>query len=251
MVDNELIGKQYWNKHWDRIFIPNLVTKKNYFHICTSLFKKYLPSNPRLTFLEVGCIPGRFLVNFKKIFGYKIYGVDYSDKFNLLKKNMSLNKIKDYKVWKADILKFNPKIKFDIVTSFGFIEHFIDPSAYVAKMSSLVKKNGYFIVELPNFRYLQYIIHYINNKELLKAHYLKYMNANKLEKLVKKVSPMKTIYSGYYGIIQDFPYKKTFPHNLLHHLTHGFNIIASKLSLNVLLSNPWTSTSTVYIGKKQ
>lgn len=251
MPINTLTKKENWDQHWYKIFKPVRLTKKDYHKIFTNFFTRYLPYNPNYTCLEVGCVPGGLLINFHKIFGYKIFGIDYSDRIDLFKKNMSINNIKDYKVWKADILKFITKNKFAVVASFGLIEHFIDPTPYISKMASLVKKDGYFIIELPNFRYLQYIIHYLSDRSLFKTHNLTYMNAHKLEKLVKKVTGMKTLYAGYYGIIQDFPYKKTFPHNLLHHLSHRFNLLVSKFSLDVLLANRWTSTSTVYIGKNE
>ena len=250
MAHNEIINKKYWDNHWENVFKPTLITKNNYYSLFTSLFKKYLPYSKNFTCLEVGCVPGGFLINFKKIFGYKIYGIDYSDKIDFLKKNMSENKIKDYTVWHADLLKFKAKLRFDVVSSFGMLEHFIDPTPYIIKMTSLLKKGGYLIVEMPNFRNLQYILHYLNDKELLKKHNLKYMDINKLEKLISKNLHMKPIYAGYFGIIQDFPFKKSFPHNLLHYLTHRFNGVVNKLSLDVTLANPWTSTSTVYIGKK-
>lgn len=251
MSSNALTKREGWDVHWDKMFKPVRLSKKDYHKIFTNFFTKYLPYNPKYTCLEVGCIPGGLLINFHKVLGYKIFGVDYADRIGLFKKNMSINKIKDYKVWKADILKFKPKQKFDVVSSFGLVEHFTDPSPYILKMASLVKKGGYYIIELPNFRYLQYIIHYLSNKELFKTHNLKFMDAHRLERLAHQVTGMKTIYTGYYGIIQDFPYSKTFPLNLLHHLTHGFNMAASKFSLDVLLANPWTSTSTVYIGKNE
>ena len=251
MPINALTNKKGWDLHWYNIFKPVRLTKKDYHNIFTGFFTKYLPYNPNFTCLEVGCVPGGLLINFNKIFGYKIFGVDYSDRIDLFKKNMAINNIKEYKVWQADILKFKSKNKFDVVSSFGLIEHFIDPKAYIVKMASLVKKGGYFIIELPNFRYLQYIIHYLSNRELFKSHNLKYMEAKKLEMLVKKVTGMETLFAGYYGIIQDFPYSKTFPISLLHTITHRFNTIAHKLTLDVLLANPWTSTSTVYIGKNE
>lgn len=250
MKPNELTEKKDWNDHWDTISKPKVLTKRDFPTIITSLFKKYLPFNPHFRCLEVGCVPGRLLIAFHKMFGYKIYGVDYSDKINLVRKNMSVNKIKEYKVYKADILKFKPKIKFDVVFSFGLIEHFKDPTLYIAKMASLVKKGGYFIIEVPNFRNVQYIIHLLSDRSLFEIHNLEYMDAKKLEKLVQLVCPMQTLYAGYYGIIQDFPYKKIFPHNILYYLTHGFNHLVNKLTLDVLLANKWTSTETVYIGRK-
>jgi len=250
MIPNELTKIKDWNDHWESVFKPKILTPKDFPTIITSLFKRYLPYNQHFRCLEVGCVPGRLLISFHRIFGYKIYGVDYSDKLNLVRKNVSVNKIKEYKVYKADILQFKPKIKFDVVFSFGLIEHFVNPTLYVAKMAGLVKNGGYFIIEVPNFRNVQYIIHLLSNKGLFETHNLKYMDVKKIEKLVSKVSSIKTLYAGYFGIIQDFPYKKVFPYNVLYTLSHNFNKIANKLSLDILLSNKWTSPETVYIGRK-
>ncbi len=250
MKQNTLTKIKDWNKHWDDIFRVKILKNEDFPAVITSLIKKYLPYNPLFKCLEVGCVPGRFLIAFHRTFGYEIYGVDYSGKIDLVRKNMAINNIKDYEVYKADILKFEPKMKFDVVFSFGLIEHFIDPTPYVRKMADLVKKGGYFIIEVPNFRNLQYIIHYFSRRNLFETHNLEYMDVKKIESLVNKVSSMITIYSGYFGIIQDFPYKKTFPNNLLYHFSHGFNLLANKLSLDILLSNQWASPETVYIGRK-
>lgn len=250
MIDNRLTTKKHWDEGWKTNFKPKVVTEADYHSVFTGLFKKYLPYNKNYKCLEVGCVPGNLLIEFNKIFGYKIYGIDYSDRIDLFKKNMQLNKIKDYKIWQADILKFQTKIKFDVVFSYGLIEHFVDPTPHVYKMASLVKKGGYYIIHVPNFRYLQYILHYITDKSLFETHNLKYMNSKEIRKLVEKTTGIKTLYAGYYGVIQDFPYKNKFPHNFLHHLTHKFNILMNKFSLDLFLANPYTSTQTVYIGRK-
>lgn len=249
MKSNELTEKKDWDDHWDN-FTPKVLKKKDFHTIFTSLIKRYLPYNTNFRCLEVGCIPGSLLINFHKLFGYQIYGVDYSDRIDVFKKNMSINKIKQYKIYKADILKFKPRISFNVVASFGLIEHFLDPTPYIAKMAKLIKKGGYLLIEVPHFRNIQYIIHYLSNRSLFETHNLEYMDAEKLEKLVQLVYPMQTLYAGYYGIIQDFPYKKIFPDNILYYLTHGFNHLVNKLMLDVLLANKWTSTETVYIGRK-
>ncbi len=249
MKPNTLTNKTHWNNQWKSIK-PKFLTEADFHTLFTSVFKKYLPYNPDFTCLEVGCVPGNLLIEFHRIFGYKIYGVDYSDKIGLFRKNMQVNNIKNYKVYKADILKFKSQLKFDVVSSFGLIEHFVDPSPYIIKMFSLVKKGGYFVIHLPNFRNIQYLIHLLSDKKLFETHYLEFMDADKLEILVAKICRVKTLYAGYYGIIQDFPYKKTFPHNLLHYITHKFNFFADRFFLNTLLANRWTSPDTVYIGKK-
>jgi len=48
-------------------------------------------------------------------------------------------------------LGFNNPHKFDIVASFGFIEHFTNWVEILESHISLLNNNGYLIVEVPNF----------------------------------------------------------------------------------------------------
>lgn len=250
VTNNKLTTKKHWDEGWKRNFKPSIITENDYPAIFTTLFKRYLPYNKKFTCLEVGCVPGNYLIDLQRIFGYQIYGVDYSDRIDMLHETMKLNGIKQYKVWQADILQFDIDMQFDVVFSVGLIEHFRDPTLCIRKMSSLVKKGGYFIINVPHFRNLQYLIHYISNKNLFETHNLEYMEAKKMKKLVENVVQIQTLYSGYFGTIQDFPYQNKFPHNALYHLTHRFNTFMNRTQLNIFLANPITSTDTTYIGKK-
>lgn len=244
-----LIKKKEWESHW-KSYKPKVLSKNDIVSIFTGLIKNYLPVNSRYWCLEIGCVPGELLISFNKLFGYKLAGVDYSDHIELVKENMKLNKIKDYKIYKSDLFKFNPGKKYDVVSSFGLIEHFTDPKPCIKKMASLVKRGGYLIIHVPNFRWFQYLVHYFSNKKLLETHNLKYMDIDNLEKIIHEVTKVKTIYTGYYGIIQDWPKTGFFPADILHYLTHGFNMLINKLKFNVILSNKYTSTDTIYIGKR-
>ena len=144
-----------WNRFWKSYKFKKIT--KEYFLF--DLFTKFLKSSKDKRCLEVGCIPGNFLIAFKKNFSYKIYGVDYSDKEELFHTNMRYNGIKDYTFFKEDFLSFNPNFKFDVVSSFGFIEHFNNPEPYIKKMIDLLKKDGVLIIGFPNFRRGQYLLH--------------------------------------------------------------------------------------------
>ncbi len=162
----------------------------------SDIFKKYLPYNSNMTCLEIGAIPGRFLVFFHREFGYKIEGLDFADNTEAFTRTMVANKIKDYKFIKKDIFKYSPTRKYDVVASFGFIEHFDDTERVIKKHCSLVKSGGYLIITLPNFRYLQYAYHRLLDRENLDIHNTSIMSLNKICKLVQAEGFM-TLYSGY------------------------------------------------------
>src|ERR1700686_2831502 len=56
----------------------------------------YLPHDESMSCIELGCIPGIFLVFMKKNFGYQIYGLDYSSAVGALAETMRFHGISDY-----------------------------------------------------------------------------------------------------------------------------------------------------------
>lgn len=249
MKTNRLTQREYWDDHW-KSFNPKIITKDNIQNIFLSLLGKYLPVNHKFRCLEVGCVPGDLLIALHKLFGYRPVGVDYNNRIDLVRKNMKKNGITDYKIYRSDIFKFEPGEKYDVVCSFGLVEHFTDPKPCIHKMANLVKKGGYLVVHVPNFRWLQYVIHYFSDRELFQTHNLKYMDIDNLKKAIHEVTEVETVYAGYYGVLQDWPKTGFFPSDVLHYLTHACNSMINKLGLNVLLSNRYTSTETVFIGRK-
>ena len=88
----------------------------------------------------------------------------------------------------ADFLSDEFQIKyknyFDIVASFGLIEHFDDSKEVVNKHINLLKRGGYLLITIPNKRgFFNFILSYIFNKEGIKIHNLKIMEKKEFEKL--------------------------------------------------------------------
>lgn len=189
----ELMSKSNWKKYWS-----NYKIQKINWVLFDDLFKKYFKRNPNLKCIEIGCMPGNYLIFLHKNFGYKIYGIDYIKGMEeIMKKNFELNKIKDYHIYNADFTTFKTQDKFDIVFSAGFIEHFSNYREIIEKHISLLNKNGIIFIALPNFRYGQYVLHKIFDNENLKKHNLKSMNPKVIETIFKN-NNLKILYSGYY-----------------------------------------------------
>ncbi len=173
-----LTDDNYWNRNWKKYKNKKKVLFQN-------VFDKFLKKDENKNCIEIGCVPGRFLVYISKKFGYRVYGLDFADISpveNLFKKE----NITNYKLYKKDFLKFKSKEKFDVVTSFGFIEHFDDYDTIFKKHINLMKKDGLFILEMPNFNFGQYYLHKIFDKANLARHNLKIMNLNVLRDLCNK-----------------------------------------------------------------
>lgn len=195
-VRYEKNAKDEWNFRTSKINVDD-----RYDIPFSEIFEKYLPRNKKLSVLEVGSIPGNFLVYFNKNFGYQVNGIDFADNDQVFHETMRKNGIDDYKFTKGDFFEFNPPTKYDLVASFGFIEHFDNIADIVKRHVNLVKPGGYLILTVPNFRFLQYLYHYKYDKNNLDIHNLDAMKIGSLKKILRKFQ-MTKVYAGYFGNLQ-------------------------------------------------
>lgn len=98
----------------------------------------------------------------------------------------------------VDVSKYEKK--FDIVASWGFIEHFEgDVTAkFIEKKKSMVADDGYLIIELPNIRKLFGLSYWLFNRGLIKIHNLDIMDLNWLKEQVAKGNGFEFLYASYY-----------------------------------------------------
>lgn len=120
-------------------------------------------------FLEIGAVPGDFSAYFKKSHNCNITGLDYC-KSDVFHNTMSRYGIDKYNFINADITKPFTRKRYDIVASFGFIEHFKNTDLIIQKHFDLLDKKGILIITVPNFNGLQLLFHRIFDEKNLKIH---------------------------------------------------------------------------------
>ena len=109
-------------------------------------FRLFLKKNVKL--LDVGCGRGQFIYLLKKI-GWSVFGTELSstsasaakkkigEKFIFIKEN--LEEVK------------NININFDIITFWHVLEHLKNPKRVIEVLEKKLDKNGFFVIEVPNF----------------------------------------------------------------------------------------------------
>ena len=150
--------------------------------------------------LEIGCFPGRYLAVFGEL-GYELNGIDLTPRVEKDLPNWLKNRFYNIgEFHKSNFENYESKLKFDIVSSFGFIEHFNNWEDILIKHSSLVNKNGYLVVSVPNFKgTIQRLLHFILDRQNYKRHNIKAMDINKWRKLIASLG-FDIIYCGAFGI---------------------------------------------------
>jgi 2-polyprenyl-3-methyl-5-hydroxy-6-metoxy-1,4-benzoquinol methylase len=153
-------GQKYWNDSWARSNVPAMVnpsdmrltnyTNRRFHHLFLQLFDK--KKTPSMRLLEVGCAKSSWLPYFAKEFKFLVSGIDYSPVgCEMAMQVLHANDV-DGEVVCADF--FSPPDtmfgKFDVIISFGVVEHFEDTALCLRAFSLFLKPGGVLITNIPN-----------------------------------------------------------------------------------------------------
>jgi len=148
-----------------RRFLADFVRTGGYpeYLIRKVLIEPHLPRRTDWKLLEVGSAPGFRLVEMNRRLGYIPYGVEYSAPgVGINRRTFAANGLDPALVIHADFFseefQENFREHFDVVTSYGFIEHFSDAAVVVRKHQALLKKGGRLLVVIPNLRSVQLLV---------------------------------------------------------------------------------------------
>ncbi len=122
--------------------------------------------------LEIGCARSIWLPYFAKEFGFEVYGIDYSKVGCQQAKQILENEGVNGEIVCADF--FSPPESmlkaFDVVVSFGVLEHFNDSAACMAAFSTFLKPGGLLITNIPNLCGLNGLIQKMINRPVFDIH---------------------------------------------------------------------------------
>lgn len=161
---------------------------------------KHLFRQDHRTCLEVGVVPGRFLMFFARELGLDCVGLDYSAHIDGLTEAFRRAGVKGEFI-REDFLEWATKRRFDVVFSCGFVEHFTNFDAVIRRHWDLVAPGGLLILSVPILTPLQAGVRklcYTQAKfqEMLDSHNLSIMDLNELRKAVVKLPGAELAASG-------------------------------------------------------
>lgn len=204
--------------HWEKINLfyntrhasAPLVNKFSIFStpsqkILDSITDRFFMADQGKKVLEIGCAPGKRLSRFAKRYGYVPYGVEYTESgIEATKKEFQRSKFPVENIFCTDVFDYNfqraHKEEFDVVLSFGFIEHFEDVDAAIKAHLNFLKPGGLLLVMIPNLNGIYYYLSYFLYKKILDIHNLSIMRLPVFCNLFSDVV-LRKLFCGYYGVI--------------------------------------------------
>jgi 2-polyprenyl-3-methyl-5-hydroxy-6-metoxy-1,4-benzoquinol methylase len=187
-------------EYWDDSYVGADLSDQND-HSVAQFINKHLPAAQSKTAIELGSFPGSFLPTIGRK-GYTLNGIDFNSRNEtdvpawLRSQKLSVGEFKS-----GDLFAFiaDGNRTYDLVCSFGLIEHFDNFEEVILKHGGILKPGGHLVITTPNFRgFLQYVPHRLFDAYNLSKHNVKSMNPTKWKRLLEEKGYTVT-YSGYFG----------------------------------------------------
>jgi len=147
---HDLAGKDHWDRR-EGGAKPRLPSKLN--AVVGDLLALIDPLvTPGSRVLEIGCAPGKFLLWCALAKQARACGVEYADNSHKMTVQLFADANAGADIRKEDIMQtsFEPG-SFDVVYSFGVVEHFTDPRPMVKKHVEMLRPGGKAIITVPHF----------------------------------------------------------------------------------------------------
>jgi hypothetical protein len=222
-----LTNKEYWDKYhikkniksrksilkileffikclFNEDYLKFMKTNYSSFLFWEIILKKHLKNYHRLNIIEIGSAPGERLIKFNKKFELVPFGVEYSEVgFKKNRENFLKHKLNPKNIILADFFskEFQDKFSnyFDVVFSWGFIEHFSNVKKVIDYHLKILKKKGMLIIVIPNIQGLNFALGSFFLKEAIAKHNLTIMDKKIFRDLFNK-EKLEILYCDYFGV---------------------------------------------------
>lgn len=175
----ELTNKKYWEAEWARNETGKNRSIASSLHLLYPL-QKTLGRDLRLPHdvLEVGCCPGDMLLALRATMpNARLVGVDICHDALMSTRTRLDTEDVDVELRNADVMAMEGIEEFDLVVSFGLLEHFVDPSCVIKSMFRLLRPQGLIYVTVPQYNHrLQRAVSATIDPDVWRTHHPLLMN---------------------------------------------------------------------------
>jgi 2-polyprenyl-3-methyl-5-hydroxy-6-metoxy-1,4-benzoquinol methylase len=196
-----LTSREHWSDRWRERGVRSLAVDPSRppLRDLDRFFRHHLPAEPGLRFLEVGCYPGKFMWYFNRRFGYRVSGLENVGWCCEHARRLLAEGGVEAEVIEGDLLEIEvePARRWDVVASFGLVEHFVDLRGVIERHLELVRPGGQLVIGVPNHagiygRILRWVA-----PEKHEAHTL--ISYRDLRAVLEGIDGIEFVAGGYFG----------------------------------------------------
>lgn len=244
----KLSSREDWEKHWNNHELIRIISERFSWHDQLKRVAREIGGGRAA--IELGGFPGNFSVYLKKYCNLNVTLIDYIVDPNVVEKLFEINglKFRDVNLIEADVFSYDPERKYDLVCSFGLIEHFVDLEKILQCHLKFMNLDGILLITLPNFTGVNGFLQYLFDRENLAIHNLKIMDIKLLKSVLIKLG-LKKIDVQYYPSTQVWLEGLKYRSFLLKILVRVVNKLVFIFSNILGKKNKFFSDSIVIIAK--
>lgn len=149
-------GERYWDDVWAAADAADMNPATPGFRnrvdrSFDAMFRAILPERP-FELIEVGCAHSPWLAHFAREHGARVCGLDYSERGCEIERAMLRDAGVDGEVVCGDLFEppMSLRARFDVVVSFGVMEHFDDTTAAARALAAYLTPGGVVVTVIPN-----------------------------------------------------------------------------------------------------
>lgn len=197
-MENNLTDRSFWKSFWESRIGLIFSIKPDY--VFGDILAKIIKEKNAKTAIELGGFPGYYAIYLKKYQQMETTLLDYFIHEGLVKQLLEKNGLKetDIKIIEADLFNYTPAEQYDMVLSFGLIEHFNDTKAIIKTHFAFLKPGGTLFITLPNFTGVNGWVQRKFDRENYDKHYIESMNPPLLADYCRQLG-LKNVEAYYYG----------------------------------------------------
>lgn len=173
-------GRQHWDQLWSSAPLPPPIDLRRTgldYHVNRTIFRTLQRAldgreTHGATLLEVGCGQSAWLPVLAEEFGFDVSGLDYSD-LGCEKARQLLQRARTpARIVCANLFSPPPDLTaaFDVVVSFGVVEHFDDTVAALSALTRFLRAGGRIITLIPNLRGIYGLLQRAVNRPVYDMH---------------------------------------------------------------------------------
>ena len=197
-MNNNLTDNKFWQNFWESK--KNLIFKINPDYTFHKLLESLIKERKLKSAIELGGFPGYYTIFLKKYFNLNTTLFDYYIFPPIINELLNCNdlKIEDVSIIEADLFTYQPESTYDLVTSFGLIEHFEDTHDIINRHLPFLKEGGTLFITLPNFKGVNGWIQQVFDRYNYNKHNINCMDPMLLETVAQELG-LNDVQAYYYG----------------------------------------------------
>ena len=197
-MEQNLTDRSFWKSFWESRKGLIFFIKPNY--VFGSILAKLIAEKNVKNAIELGGFPGYYATYLKKYEHLDTTLFDYYIHQDLINQLLEKNGLKpgDINIIEADLFNYKPEKLYDMVLSFGLIEHFNDTKAIIETHLQFLKPGGVLFITLPNFKSVNGWVQRKFDKENYDKHNINSMDLQLLTDSCKQLG-LKEIEAYYHG----------------------------------------------------